>query len=341
MQTLLEADFLTVNLGNIINRKASTPAEATTAKKSVDLSNITDWGNELQARLTANRRLSSEARESDSSIEAKFFEDYFNNANEEWDAHCAKQLLCMGEPLRKALKVLSFDRDVNPILGFILNDFVITELIKPGLLNANTFKAIYNAVAKKLIDDNEFFAYNDHNIIYCKNLYRKSANEILSYLELQSNILPEKTKNIHVFINNAQLKEKDFAKRAKEIEAKLTELPTASIKDGELNSLELADTIRKELATIEAVTADGAKTIANSLKTPAAMLATLQYLSYSLQNAAATKLMANEVFQSVKVSELVKATPAVAKVMAQKKITPEAAATMIATIQDNIIKQNS
>lgn len=105
-----------------------------------------------------------------------------------------EKLMLFGEPLKKALKVLGFRKNDpkannNPILAFIKQDYVQKVLIDTGLLNASTFKAIYNAVSKKLVADSEFFKVNSYDIIYCRDLYKKSAKEIEEYLNTQSTIL--------------------------------------------------------------------------------------------------------------------------------------------------------
>jgi hypothetical protein len=105
-----------------------------------------------------------------------------------------KKLLTFGEPFKKALRILGFKKsdpkaENNPILAFIKQNYVQEKLIKTGLLNANTFKAIYNAVAKNLIADSEFFKVNDYNIVYCCALYKKPVTEIEKYFLAQSKLL--------------------------------------------------------------------------------------------------------------------------------------------------------
>jgi hypothetical protein len=338
-QKLYESDFLTVNLSNILNRQVTTnktkPAtnvksNAQMPSKVPDLKQITDWGKELKRRINANNSLSAEAREKEYDIESKFFEDYFNNANPKWDAVCAKQLMAMGEALRKALKVLGFDRTVNPILSFISDDYVISELIKPRLLNINTFKAIYNTVAKKLVANSQMFESNNYNIIYCKDLYKKPATEMLEYIALQSAILEvaadaypadlQKINNM-VFIHEDGVAEKEPAKRAAIIKSNFDKLTTNGVKLGKLNSLKTAELIYKALSSIEVMDEDALRALVAQLKTAADKLAALQYLSFNTNSAAARSGMSNANLQAVPVNDLVKSTRAVAKLMSNKKIT--------------------
>ena len=107
------AEFLTVNLGSILRNQKSLddlePAEQKAQKtpQKRDLSKISDWGKELKDRLAQNNRLDADSRESEYEVEAKFFEDFFNSG---WNTACAKQLISLGEPLKKILKVLGFDK---------------------------------------------------------------------------------------------------------------------------------------------------------------------------------------------------------------------------------------
>ena len=95
------------------------------------------------------------------------------------DLTFAKKLLALGEPFEKACKVLGYnitnENGGNPLLAFVIKQ---KHLVDSGAINANTFKALYNAVAKHLVADSEFFKPNDYNIIYCKNLYKKTRNRL-------------------------------------------------------------------------------------------------------------------------------------------------------------------
>ena len=142
------AEFLTVNLKSILNNqrpaaKTSTPSEPQgTDHEAIEINMPAEWASLLNDMLEANNKLSPEARIDEQEIESEFFEDYFSNAHQKWNSVCSKQLLSMGEPLRKVLKVLGFDPKVNPILGFLLTDFGV-ELMQEKLLNINTFKYKY------------------------------------------------------------------------------------------------------------------------------------------------------------------------------------------------------
>ena len=125
---------------------------------------------------------------SDEDIRAKLKEKKFSD-------EIIEKLLAFGEPFKKVCRVLGFEISLeasgtrNPILAFLAQENIQRNLIMTGLLNVNTFRALYNAVAKKLVADSEFFKANNYNIIYCNALYKKSARDIEAYLMLQKDIL--------------------------------------------------------------------------------------------------------------------------------------------------------
>ena len=161
-KTLLESDFLTIDLRSFYSDASAQdeaeeqPSEDTTQQPNAD---------EVEQKLLDITK----------------------------DPALVKKLLDLGEPFKTACKKLGYkvkqENGSNPILAFVLQSYVQERLITPGLLNRNTFKAIYNAVAKNLVADSEFFSTNNYNIIYCQDLYRKTASEMESYLKEQSQIL--------------------------------------------------------------------------------------------------------------------------------------------------------
>lgn len=179
------------------------------------------------------------------------------------DPALVKKLLALGEPFKKACEVLGYNIDNknggNPILAFVLQDYVIQNLINTGDLNVSTFKAIYNAVAKQLVADSEFFKDNDYNIIYCKKLYKKTPKEIENYLILQSEILrptaevytkqdQEKNRKIFLYIkdikNNSNEEELNIIKRAAKINNPENSFVVPTVKTAtKLNDIELAKEI--------------------------------------------------------------------------------------------------
>jgi len=191
-EKLLEADFISVDIRSLLSGGAPADAAATSAtpaSSAVPKTRVKEalpsagdwaaWSELLKARLEKNK--TARNKKPDYEIEQVFFEEFFK-AN--WEADIAAKLIDIGEPLRKILKVLGI-KETNQILIFITLDFT-KELLRSGKLNILTFKAIYNAVAKKLVADSEFIQQNNYNIIYCKDLYNKSPKDIEQYLEYQS-----------------------------------------------------------------------------------------------------------------------------------------------------------
>lgn len=329
MVKLLESDFLTVDLSSIAKNQRAANNINTVKQSATDKSNkqpISDWGKELETRLENNRKLSPEAQVSEYVIESEFFKEYFNK---NWESAVAKQLETIGEPLKKAIKVLGFARETNPILAFISNNnFVIPNLIKTKLLNEATFKAIYNAVAKKLVAQSQFLKENNYNIIYCPDLYKKPLAEIMKYLELQSNILSataakytkaDIAKNIKVFLELPGVTEKEFSKRLKQIDQ--ANVAGISVQTMKLNSIKLATVIESKLGRTDQdgkhvhIGTEGQKQLAQKLNTPAKKLAAIQFISMTTNSVKAKEALVNEKFAKVSRNDLVKATLQIARDM--------------------------
>lgn len=172
-----------------------------------------------------------------------------------------QKLMDLGAPFKKAIDVLGVDISggprSNPILAFVMHDCIL-QLIRVNLLNVATFKAIYNTVAKNIIPDSEFFTVNDYNIIYCPDLYRKSANDIEKYITLQKAVLfgskeinaEKQLKNKKVFFKLDRFaSEPDNEKYAADINAEKNravvdrELGAVQLQHAKLNSLALAKEI--------------------------------------------------------------------------------------------------
>ena len=338
-ERLLEADFLTINL-KAIKQKTATNNNATptneqpttktaetnndvTATQAQDLPAKEDWiawGEVLKKRLEDNKNMSPEARKTDYEIETEFFEEFFTT---NWDDTCAKQLLTIckplrsGEPLRRAFKVLGFNERVNPILGFLILPEV-KELLREKLLNINSFKAIFNAVAKKLIAHSEFFEANSYNIIYCKDLYTKTPKEMEAYLTLQSKILKVsastysvdiQTKNKKVFLYIETISELEPSKRAKKINEPGT-VAVETVEGAILNSLDLAQAINgaKEVERVPLDTVGQDKIINQVKDSPAKIFATLLSLSLSTDNEKARKALSNALFNGLGATKVAEAT---------------------------------
>lgn len=341
-EKLLEADFLTVDLKAIT--KKSDPAKVTpkkVAKGSVTpeaqankLSKapkqpMVNWGKELKKRLDTNKTLDADARETEYDIELAFFNEFFEAY---WGPKSAKQLMNIGAPLRQALKALGgFDEKVNPILGFINNNYVREALIKTGLLNVNTYKAIHAAIARKLVAGSQLFSDNNYNIIYCKDLYTKSASDMLKYLELQKSILKpnaesyspkDLAQNRRVFfaikdevVQLAPEARNDLNKRAAALKnLKSDQLSSAKDPEVKLNSLELANIIENGASGTSGekqekvhMTSQSQNNLASKLVRPSEILAAIMHLSTTTNSLQAKKALTSKKFSNIAMHDLVKA----------------------------------
>lgn len=144
------------------------------------------WGDRLVSRLAENRQLGQSKKPEEEIIQA-FFKEYFNNV---WGGAAAEQLIKIGALLRDDLQKLGWDKTTNPILGFISQKYVSENLLATKLLNGNTYKALHNALAKKLVGHGEFMGTRNYNLIYCRSFYNRLPADMIKYLEIQAKFLP-------------------------------------------------------------------------------------------------------------------------------------------------------
>lgn len=350
---LLESDFLTVDLGSVlkqqkVNKQDKPMHTDTSTDTATNSKSITNWGDELKARLKANSNLSPESRETEYEIETQFFKEFFE-ANDKWDAECVKQLISIGEPLKKLIKIIGFDVRANPILAFLSDDnFVIPILLKTKLLNATTFRAVYSAIAKRLVAASQFSKPNDYNIIYCPDLYTKSADEVLAYLKLQNDVLAANSSsytketqatNKRVFLalpNNA-------GKDTSELLVKVsnTDVSSISVQNLKLNSLSLAKELcngldveinETEEKTVAKPGSANYKKLVRKLNTPEKQLAAILFLSLTTNSNTAKEALLNKKFSGVSKENLVKATAQIAGDMPKERLTTEAVDRLVAML---------
>lgn len=358
------AEFLTVNLNSILkNQKSFDDYKAVEQNKTAprperDLSQVSDWAKELKTRLSDNRKLPTAERVSDYEVESEFFEDYFYNGHPAWDKSCAKQLISLGEPIKKVMKVLGFNKKTNPILGFITDRYVINSLIKTKLLNINTFEAIYNAVAKKLIANSELLIANDYNIVYCKDLYKKPAAEMFKYIEQQAKVLrpngeeysaEDTARNKKAFFFIETVGEQDVKERKTAIE-KLSDdgtLPSAKSSNTTLNNLAFVKIMLKsgdasddteegyETQDSDSATETKSETGKQPIKVKvlikelgtgnpktkkARFFAALQYINIHTGNSSAGNALSNRIFSDITLSDVIDASKSVARIMKNNEL---------------------
>ena len=216
------------------------------------------------------------SRKSKGEAELEFFSAFFGCY---WSKNVTTKLL-QNHLLQSDLKALGFDPLVNPILAFFLNPFT-KELLENGLLDKIKYKAIHNAVAKHLMPESEYIKENNYNILYCLDLYNKTAADIETYLTYQKNILvpsmkkySDKTKarNIQIFLVNGS-----------------EDMQSASAK---LNALEDIQEIIEKVTGKSLSTGEGSDTsqkagnshekfvqLVNQIDSEAGIVAFLQYIS--------------------------------------------------------------
>lgn len=343
-ERLLESDLITTNLQALFSGELSNDppedaagaadelptgdAKATSDKVIPKKYNWGWWRAELSRRLTENSKKDSANRKSDEEIELEFFKDFFQM---NWVEASASKLIAIGEPLRRVIKVLGFDQEDksggNPILAFMRQGYVQKYLLQPGFLNASTFRAIYNTIPERLIAHSEFFAKNDYNILYCKDLYTKSPKEMLEYFRLQSRTLSPSAEqydqnklneNKITFLQStikSVTDELNTVKRANVIKATvktggIKALQLGGIGESKLNSLELV----KELlvnTSVEKVHLDaaGQNKIIEAIKSDYARIyATLLAICISTRGTKARKALTNGLLAHLDAAKIAEAT---------------------------------
>lgn len=330
---LLEADFLSVDLRSITSTNTNGNSNPTninnqeTSQKEKVLPakfNWGWWGSELTRRIEENKKSAADVRKPEVDIEIEFFKDFFEtNWTEEG---VAKQLISLGPPLRKAIKTLGFKLENNagnPFLAFLRQGYVQRYLLKTKLINVNTFKVIYNAIAQKRVAGSEFFKANNYNLIYCRDFYKKPVAEMEKYLQIQSNILTtsaskytqaKQLKNRATFLVIPQITEKEITKRvAAIVKADVKIIPEMSEANSKLNPLALADKI-SGTGTLDAtagkshMTTKNQSAIANKLKSASQVYAALQFLSMNTGSKKAAQALTNDAFKSLSLDKISQAT---------------------------------
>lgn len=325
---LLESDFLTVDLRSIFNKNTAVDSETSSVTSD-------------------DTTTSAKPENTDAELEHKLSEKGIT-------PDVIKKLMTLGEPFKKACKILGFktenSKGSNPILAFVVQPVVQEKFLNTGLLNSNSFKAIYNAVAKNLVADSEFFIKNDYNIIYCPDLYSKPAKEIEEYLTLQSNILKTSAKsydasrqlfNRKVFLYITDEEELNIEKRANKIKDPTYKSQIPAAGGAKLNSLELARKISgsavQKTDTIQ-LSKDRLTKIAQKLDDLPKQLAAILSLNMSTKSKKAKAALANVKLKSVSGDELTKAFIALANggVLPKGQLSEEAADTLVDIIMSSV-----
>lgn len=368
MQRLTESEFLTVDLKSLFtNANSSTEhnqnkTENGSQSSDTNNSNSTEtgqepqntgrinWEKELNKRLTRNKALSPEARESDYDVEKRFWQEYFTA---EWkNPDDVRLLMSLGIDLRHDIKALGINKN-NPIIAFLKQRYVKEQLLRTKLLNSYTYQAISEAVQKKYVADTEFFYKksepSDYNIIYCRDLYTKSKADMIKYLEIQGKTLKISQNKYTVEVQNnnksvfLQILKDKFNTKA-ELASAIRKIPKETLakvsvksKNAKLNSLEVVKELTNFTDKLDIDNSENKKpadveSLANKLDSPAKVLACMQYLSMTTGSEEAQKAMSHPNLANVSLEELKKATSDIAKLLAKVTISKNKVKELVALL---------
>jgi hypothetical protein len=252
------------------------------------------------------------------------------------------KLMTLGEAFKNACKILGYkttkEKGSNPILAFVLQNYVIQNLLNTGLLNGSSFKAIYNAVAKKLVADSEFFESNGYNLLYCKALYNKPAKEIEEYLTVQSKIL---TPTFTSYTDEIQLKNR----RVFIEDAKAGQIPPLMTDQVKLNTIskarELSGT-KKENGTVHR-NSEELDQIVSKLKSTSVKFATIMALSTSTTSEEARKALFSQKFTGISPTDIADAFNKLSRsnVLPKGQLSETDADKLVLKILDTLEPKNS
>ena len=362
---LQEADFLKVNLKTMSNTNSNNTSPATTGAQSTAVPTEQDniisnmltkkednathkaWGQLLAGRLDKNSKLTGEAKLPEQAVIKEFFKEYFNAV---WGATAGNLLFSFGNLLRNDIQKLGFDKTKNPLLAFIAQSYVVDELIAKKLLNAETYKALHNAIAKDLLAHSELYGKRTYNIIYCRDFYKRTPADMLKYLNLQQACLPKSESNYslqiqclnrRIFFLYQNNKGDTFDKMA-EIQADLSDDQAPSALDPKVKLMpfaaseetaKLAGVETSSKQSLPVATSDDIAELASKLTEPDEQLALMQYLFAQTGSDEAMAFINQTKFRSVSTA---KATLKVHNYIKGIRITKKAVKQLIDALQAGV-----
>lgn len=301
---------VTMDLDKIASKKkpaqatgstAESPASGLTLEK-LPIERMEEYG-KIHAEHIAK---AGGSRKSKGEAELEFFNAFFSCY---WSKNVTTKLL-QNHLLQSDLKALGFDPLINPILAFFLNPFT-KELLENGLLDKTKYKAIHNAVAKHLMAESEYVKENNYNILYCLDLYNKTAADIETYLAYQKNILvpsmkkyndKTKARNVQIFlVNGSEDMQSANAKlnALEDIKELIEKVTGKSLSTG---AGEESDNTQKASNSSE-----NFKQLVNQISSEAGIVAFLQYISMNAGHKTVEKALA-EFSRGVDAGAVLKAT---------------------------------
>lgn len=334
-KALLESAFLTVNLSKLIHNASTQLKTADKPNQDTETTpeRITDWGAELKKRRDENNAKIA-ARLPAADIEDAFFQDFLKA---HFSEDIAQSIFEFGQLFFRDMQALGFKKENNPILAFLLQSYVQNNLLRPGLLNENTYKVIHNAVAKETVADSEFIETSPDNVIYCKNWYNYSLGDMDAYLKYQNAILSGNAGGYSKkdLITNRKLlidigtSGNDLQEIAQN-QLKASDSSFADFtSDVKLNSLKLVAEIAKLLGktpktaatskTVEGSLPADLKAFSQRLKQPAQIFVALQNVYMRTGSKAAQAALQNQRFSSLSIPTV--ATTQISDAMTKLQIT--------------------
>jgi hypothetical protein len=259
-----------------------------------------------------------------------------------------EKLNALGEPFKKALEVLGWIPRKNPLLAFVAQEWVQKNLLLTDLLNASTFRAIYNALATRQVAGSEFLKANDYNIIYCRDLYSKSATEMANYLELQKSVLDPNAetgkyttatlRNRKVFFQIKNLNGKDL--NPSRSASKLSDIsddkvPKARGTSTKLNGLDFVKKASgKDLEPTTSLSGAKQDALVKLLQTPATKYAAILALAMTTNSSQAKEALKKDIFNTLSSDDVRNATVSLASrdIMPKGKLNKSDADSLVAKI---------
>ena len=308
---------------------------------------LKDWEDELEKRIKEN---ALSHKKPEGKVRNAFWEDYFN-AN--WSSKVAAKLKRI-DLLRKDIEDMGFDPLINPLLAFLLRNYV-QKLVLEDLINSETFKALNNAVANNYLADSEFVKENAYNILYCRDLYKQPVRDIVEYLRLQKIILKPnapaynketRTTNIKIFLENGFTSVLDDGAKLNtldEVESYLKGKGFSTAKPESTDDSKNTDTTPEDETSADTSDADSKKTVADEEKLEqivskmetADALVALQYIGIHTRAKSALEAI-KKVPRNENVDNLMGAIPRVATYFKGLKLDKAAREALIELLVDKL-----
>lgn len=352
----IKHNFLTTDIGLLFEDASPTgtaeqtaaSANSGTESQKTKAANY-DWSKELQNRIEANKQLSTRERKNVYLIEEQLFTEFFTAFFK--DDSLVKRALAIGEILRKDIRTLGFKKSRNPILAFLGLKYVQNNLILTELLNSNTYKAIHNVVAKKLVADSEFYGANSYNILYCRDLYKLPPSEIVKYFIAQAKVLkPDAStyepaelltnRKLFFYINLAGIEETDIAGRIAAIDALAADkVPSAKTSSTRLNRLSFINnrlgiannTVTETSKATNENTAD-VEALINKIqadKSVANAFVAIQCIEATIGLDEAKNALKHNKFKDLNMSQVLQAITTITPIMRKQKLSRKEASTFV------------